>query len=166
MNTMLALTQIEQVLLWGLIATFTMTTILQLSQGLGLSRISLPFIFGTVVSGNRHVANVVGFLLYLAGGVLFAFLYYLVFASIGRAGWWFGALLGLLHGLFLLTAFLPLLSYVHPRIASEYDGPIAHRRLEPPGFMGLHYGRQTPLVTLLGQMIYGTLLGLTLQLPA
>jgi hypothetical protein len=94
MSTMLALTQIEQVLLWGLIATFAMTTILQLSQGLGL------------------------------------------------------------------------LSYVHPRIASEYDGPIAHRRLEPPGFMGLHYGRQTPLVTLFGQVIYGTLLGLTLQLPA
>jgi hypothetical protein len=31
--------------------------------------------------------------------------------------------------------------------------------LEPPGFLTLNYGRQTPLVTILGHIAYGTLVG-------
>ena len=38
------------------------------------------------------------------------------------------------------------------------------RQLEPPGFMGLNYGRGTPLTTLLGQILYGATLGGFLQL--
>lgn len=30
---------------------------------------------------------------------------------------------------------------------------------EPPGFMGLNYGRRTPLTTLAGHTLYGVLLG-------
>jgi len=59
---------------------------------------------------------------------------------------------------------LPLLSYMHPRLASEHDGPASGFRLEPPGFMGLNYGRGTPLTTLLAQTIYGLTLGLFAQI--
>jgi hypothetical protein len=44
-------------------------------------------------------------------------------------------------------------------MASEYDGATATRQLEPPGFMGLNYGQRTPLTTLLGQAVYGAVLG-------
>ena len=37
-------------LLWGLVATVAMTTILQAGQGLGYSRMSLPFLVGTFFS--------------------------------------------------------------------------------------------------------------------
>lgn len=148
------------ILLWGLVATAVMTTILQASQGLGWSRLSLPFLFGTFVSERHSRANIAGFVLYTLGGWLFALLYFLLFASLGRAGWQLGALFGLLHGVFLLVVFLPLLPHVHPRVASEQDGPSARRRLEPPGFMGLNYGRRTPLTTLAGQLCYGVLLGI------
>jgi len=150
---------LASLLLWGLIATVAMTTVLQGSQGLGLSRLSLPFLAGTFVTGDRRLAMVLGFVLYTIGGWLFALLYFLFFASIGAATWWVGAAAGLLHGLFLLTCMLPLLPYIHPRMASEYDGPTAIRQLEPPGFMGLNYGRRTPLTTLLGQTVYGAILG-------
>lgn len=40
--------------LWGLIATVTMTAILQASQGLGFSRLSLPFLVGTFFTGDRR----------------------------------------------------------------------------------------------------------------
>jgi len=33
------------------------------------------------------------------------------------------------------------------------------RQLEPPGFMALNYGRRTPLITLIGQAVYGATLG-------
>lgn len=151
-------------LLWGLLATVAMTAVLQGSQGLGLSRLSLPFLVGTFFTGDRRRAVALGFVLYTIGGWLFAFLYFLLFASLGLYSWWFGAAAGVLHGLFLLTAALPLLPYVHPRMASEYDGPTAIQQLEPPGFMGLNYGYRTPLTTLLGQAVYGATLGGLAQL--
>jgi hypothetical protein len=40
-----------------------------------------------------------------------------------------GALCGLLHGSILLTAALPLLPFIHPRMASEYHGVTERRQL-------------------------------------
>lgn len=154
---------LPELLLWGLIATVAMTTILQGSQGLGLSRLSLPFLVGTFFTSNRDRATVIGFIVYAIGGWAFAMLYFLFFASIGVATWWLGAMLGFLHGLFLLAGALPLLPYAHPRMASEHDGPGTGYILEPPGFFGLNYGRRTPLTTLLGQVVYGATLGGLLQ---
>jgi uncharacterized membrane protein YagU involved in acid resistance len=158
-SMMEAMKMTESMLLWGLIATAALTTILQGSQGLGLSRLSLPFILGTFFTGNRSLAGVLGFVVYVLGGWAFAFLYYVVFAEVGFSAWWLGALLGILHSLFLLIAILPLLPGFHPRMATERDGPTAIRRLEPPGFMGLNYGRETPLSTVLGHAVYGAILG-------
>lgn len=146
-------------LLWALVATVAMTTILQGAQGLGLTRLSLPFLAGTFFTGDRRWAVIVGFLFYVVGGCVFALLYFLLFASVGLYAWWFGAAAGILHGVFLLAAGLPLLPYIHPRMASEYEGPGELRPLEPPGFMGVNYGPRTPLTTLVGQAVYGAVLG-------
>ena len=152
------------VLLWGLIATVAMTTILEASQGLGYSRMSLPFLVGTFFTGQRRWAYVAGFAVYVAGGLLFAVLYFFLFASVGIYTWWFGALAGLLHGIFLLVCGLPLLPFVHPRMASEFHGVMEIRQLEPPGFLALNYGYGTPFTTLLGQVVYGLMLGVFVQL--
>jgi hypothetical protein len=146
-------------LIWGLVATIAMTTVLHGAQGIGLSRLSLPFLVGTFFTGNRRWAVTVGFVFYVLGGWMFAFLYFVLFASVGIFTWWFGLVVGLLHGLFLLVAALPVLPHIHPRMASEYDGASATRQLEPPGFMGLNYGHQTPPTTLIGQGLYGAVLG-------
>jgi hypothetical protein len=96
---------------------------------------------------------------YLLGGWLFAFVYYFIFASIGRTGWDLGLLIGAVHGAVLLVMLLPLLPYVHPRMASEYEGPIRGRRLQPPGFLALNYGYRTPLTTIAAHALYGLILG-------
>lgn len=150
------------VLVWGAVATAVMSTLMEGSQLLGLSRISLPFLFGTFVTGRRDRAIVLGFVLYALGGLLFSCFYALVFASLGRAGWWVGGAVGLGHGLFLVTVFLPLLPLVHPRMRSIYDGPSSGPQIEPPGPFGLHYGRQTPLITVFAQTVYGVILGVAL----
>ena len=150
-------------ILWGLIATVAMTAVLEGSRGLGFSRLSLPFLVGTFFTGRRKWSLVLGLAAYTIGGWLFAFLYFLLFASVATYTWWFGAIAGLLHGVFLLVLALPLLPYIHPRMASEYHGPTSIRRLEPPGFFGLNYGYGTPAVTLLGQTLYGATLGGFLQ---
>lgn len=150
--------------LWGLIATVAMATILQASQGLGLSRMSLPFLIGSAFSANRSIATVLGFVLYVFGGWLFAFLYFLFFTSIGIYTWWMGAIVGVIHGAFLLVCAIPLLPYVHPRMASEHHGVTMRRQLEPPGFMAINYGYQTPFTTLLAQAVYGGVLGACVQI--
>lgn len=150
---------IELILLWGLVGTVVLSTLLAGSQGLGLTRLSLSFLVGSMFSGDRHRAAVIGFAVYLVGGWVFALIYFLLMAHVAVATWWFGALLGLLHGSFVLIVILPLLPSLHPRMATEYDGPTATRRLEPPGFLGLNYGYRTPLTTILGHMVYGAILG-------
>jgi hypothetical protein len=152
--------------IWGLAGTIAMTTILQGAQGMGLSRLSLPFLAGTLFVADRRWAVILGFIVYVIGGWMFAFLYFARFASLGLYTWWFGAAVGILHGIILLVAGLPLLPYIHPRMASEYDGVTAIRQLEPPGFLGLNYGRRTPLSTLLGQAVYGAVLGALPQIEA
>lgn len=152
--------------LWGLAATVAMTGILQGANGLGLSRLSIPFLVGTIFTDDRRKATVLGFAFYVVGGWIFALLYFLFFASIGLFTWWFGAMLGFLHGLFLLVAALPVLPFVHPRMASGYDGAVARPQLEPPGFLGLHYGRGTPVSLLAAQTLYGATLGGLPQLQA
>jgi uncharacterized membrane protein YagU involved in acid resistance len=154
--------QLLHVLLWGFVATAALSAVLFGSQRLGYSRLSFPFLIGTMFTGERSAANVAGLIFYFLGGWLFAFVYYLIFASLHHASWWFGALVGLLHAIVLLVMLLPLLPHMHPRMATEYDGPSYRRRLQPPGFLGLNYGYRTPLATLIGHALYGAILGGTL----
>lgn len=142
------------VVFWGLVSTAVMATALEGAQVMGFSRLSFPFLFGTYVTGSRRRAMILGYVLYLMGGWLFAALYALLLDALWRV-WWVGLLAGLGHGIFLVVVFFPLLPYVHPRIANEYDGPSALRRLEPPGAFGLNYGRATPVSTVLAQGLYG-----------
>ena len=147
------------ILLWGFLATVVLTTCMAAAQGLGLSRISMPLLLGAVFSSDRRRANLYGFALHLANGWLFALVYALAFESWRRATWWLGAGLGLIQALFLLAAVMPLLPSLHPRMASETQGPDPARQLEPPGFMALNYGRNTPLVSILAHLLYGAILG-------
>jgi hypothetical protein len=64
----------------------------------------------------------------------------------------------------MLTTLAPMLPYLHPRMATEYDGPSYRRRLQPPGFFALHYGYRTPLATLLAHALYGAILGAGMSL--
>jgi hypothetical protein len=147
--------------LWGFVATCIMTMTLTGSQQLGLSRLSLPFIVGTLFTENRRWAEFTGIILYIIGGWAFAVFYAMIFESLQKSGWWVGAGIGFIHGLFLLGVALPMAPALHPRMASPYDGPEARRRIEPPGFLGLNYGRWTPVSTLIGQTAYGIVLGAT-----
>lgn len=146
-------------MLWGFVATIVLTTIMAASLGLGFTRMSMPFMLGTMVTADRDRAPLYGFLLHLVIGWMFAFVYAAAFESWGRATWWLGLAIGLVHGLAVLAAAMPLLPGLHPRMASEQQGLTPTRGLEPPGFMGLHYGGRTPLVALAAHLAYGAILG-------
>jgi len=146
-------------LVWGFAATVVLTTLLQGSQAANLTRINLPYLLGTMVTPDRDRARVVGIALHLVIGWIFSFVYVASFHLLDLATWWWGALVGLVHGTFVVTAALPALPGLHPRMAGETRGPTVARSLEPPGFLGLHYGPRTPISLLFSHLVYGAILG-------
>lgn len=156
------------VLIWGLIASAIMATLLEGAQLLGYSRMSLPLLFGAAFTSDRRWAIGLGYLLFVLGGWLFALLYAYILYTIGWRTLGLGALgggvIGFVHGLFLLVVFLPLLPYVHPRLASDYDGDAGLAKMEPPGPMGLNYGFATPAITLAAMILYGLIIGVGINL--
>jgi uncharacterized membrane protein YagU involved in acid resistance len=147
-------------LIWGFAATIVLTTISSATQGLGLTRMNLPYMLGTIFTSNRDKAKLYGFTLHVAIGWLFSLIYILIFQALGAAGWWRGALIGIFHALFVLVVGMALLPGLHPRMASEQHGPEAQNMLEPPGFLALHYGVQTPLAILISHSVFGAILGI------
>ena len=148
---------------FGLIATAVLTAVMIGAQLVGLTRLDLPLMLGTIVVADPDRARVAGFFIHLVNGQVFALVYAAVFATVGRATWWSGALLGALHGAVALLVLVPLLPGVNPRMASERGGPSTGPVLEPPGLLALNYGRETPVVAMLAHIAYGTALGLLLD---
>jgi hypothetical protein len=154
------------ILLWGFAATIVLSITMAGSQRLGYTRISIPFLLGTMVTPNRDRAMLLGLLVHMMNGWLFALLYALAFESWDRATWWLGTGIGMVHGLFVLTIGMLIMPGMHPRMVSEYFGPTPNRQLQPPGFLALNYGRRTPIVTLVSHLAYGAILGAFYQLAA
>jgi hypothetical protein len=150
---------LPSVLLWGFVATIVLSTVMSGAQALGFSRMSIPFMIGTMLTPNRDRAPLLGFLVHVVNGWIFALVYAAAFESWGEATWWRGAITGLVHAGGVLTLGMPVLPGIHPRMASESRGPEPTRALEPPGFLALNYGRATPLTTLAAHVVYGIILG-------
>ena len=155
---------LPSILLWGFAATVVLTTLTLAGQSLGLTRIDMPFIIGTMFTADRDRAKVVGYVVHLLNGWIFAIVYALFFENLHAATWWFGALIGVMQGILVVVAVLPMLPGVHPRMVSDFRGPEPTRLLEPPGFLATNYGRMTPIVTIFAHAVYGAILG-TFYMP-
>ena len=147
-------------ILWGFAATLILTTVMTGSKHIGLTRMDLPFFLGTIFTADRNKSPVLGFFAHLIFGWCFAFIYGAAFETTGLGNWWFGLLIGFVHAVVVLSVGLQVLNFLHPRMARPFQGPTPTRQLQPPGFLALHYGKGTPVVTLLAHLMYGAILGL------
>jgi hypothetical protein len=144
----------------GFLGTLVLTTVLRAASELRLTRMDIPFLLGTAVTEDRVRAKAVGYTLHFVFGLLFALAYYAIFVVIDRSGVLLGAVFGLVHALFASSALVSvLLPIVHPRMGTGFDAAGSSPLLEPPGFMLLNYGRQTPLVTVIAHIAYGAIVG-------
>jgi len=146
-------------LVWGFASTILLTALMAGSQGLGLTRMNIPYMLGTMFTPNRDRAKAVGVALHVVNGYAFSLVYVAAFQQWGGPALWKGALIGLVHAAFVLTAAMPALPGMHPRMASERRGPTVVRQLEPPGFLALHYGIRTPISVVLAHLAFGVVLG-------
>jgi hypothetical protein len=144
----------------GFVGTLVLTTTLRAANELGLTRVDLPFLLGTAVTGDRARAKAIGYLMHFLAGALFALVYLAVLSAIDTSGWWIGALFGLLHGVVSATALVNvLLPVVHPRMGSTLTAADSKPLLEPPGFLMRNYGPGTLIATLLAHIAYGAIVG-------
>jgi hypothetical protein len=146
-------------IVWGFSGTVVLTSIMAGAQWLRFTRMSIPYLLGTLFTPDRDKAQLIGIGVHLVNGWAFSLIYLAAFHALGAASWWFGCLIGLTHAAFVLLVAMPALPGMHPRMASLSRGPSASRLLEPPGFLALHYGVRTPIVIVLAHMAFGTLLG-------
>ena len=61
--------------MWGFVATVVLTTLLAGSQGMGMTRMNVPYLLGTMVTPNRDRAKLIGVLLHFINGWLFSLIY-------------------------------------------------------------------------------------------
>ena len=146
-------------LLAGFVGTVVLTTMEAGAQQLHLTRMSVPYLLGTAFTARRDRAKVIGFFAHLINGQLFALLYVAIFHATGRAGPVRGALIGLVHAIVVLLLVAQLLPAIHPRMASERQGPTDLRQIEPPGPFALHYGVSTPLAVVVSHVVFGAIVG-------
>lgn len=146
-------------LLWGFIATVVLTTTSSATQGIGATRLNIPYMVGTIFTADRDRARLYGFFVHLLVGWAVSLVYAVIFQALGAASWWRGAVIGVVHALFVLAVVLSFLPAIHPRMASEQRGPESHNMLEPPGFLGLNYGARTPGAVILSHALFGAILG-------
>lgn len=142
----------------GFGATVILTLLLTGAQGLGVTRMSLPYLLGAMFTPDRDRAKLVGTLVHLANGWIFSAVYLAAFALAGQASVGLGAAIGAVHGCFVAAVGLPLLPAFHPRVARPHAGPTAERRLEPPGFFARNYGWSTGLVIVAAHVVFGVVL--------
>jgi hypothetical protein len=144
----------------GIVGTVVLTTSLRAAQEIGWTRMDIPLLLGTVFTPRRGRASVIGYLVHFLNGIVFAVAYYGIFAAVGRAGWIFGAALGLVHGLFaggaLVTILLPA---VHPRMGTPWSDAEETPLLEAPGFLLRNYGERTLIGNLIAHVAYGAIVG-------
>src|SRR5205823_3274575 len=81
-------------LLWGFASTVVLTSILAGSQGLGFTRMNIPYLLGTIFTPNRDRAKLIGFFLHFVNGWIFSLIYVAAFQVLHRATWWLGAGIG------------------------------------------------------------------------
>ncbi len=148
-------------LVGGFEATILMTTMLSASRAFGLTRMDMPFLLGTIFTPDRDKARWFGILFHQINGWILTVIYFAAFEQhlLTISYPLFGAVIGLVHGLFLLTVGMAVLPSFHPRMRSAQCGPATKRMLEPPGFMALNYGSGTPIATVLAHLVYGAILG-------
>jgi hypothetical protein len=151
---------LPSILLWGLAATIVLTSLTIAAQSLGLTRIDIPFIVGTMFTPNRDRAKIVGLGAHIINGWIFALVYAFAFENRHMASRSFGALIGAVQGMFIVIVLLPVLPGLHPRMVSDFRGPEPTRLLEPPGFFTTNYGLKTPFVLLFAHVVYGAVLGM------
>jgi hypothetical protein len=141
-----------------------MSLVMETARQLRMTRLSFALVWGTLFAHNRDKALLMGSVIQLFASLGIGLLYGAIFGIYGPS-WWLGAILGALQAGALLSLLMPIAPLLHPHMARPGAAPNAVRQLEPPGFMGQHYGKWTALAIVLSHILFGLALGIAFSTP-
>ena len=98
------------------------------AQLIGRTRLDLPLMLGTMVTGDPDRARVFGFFVHLGVGQAFALGYAAAFALLGVATWWLGALFGLVHVAVALTILVLAVNLVADVVMAILDPRLLEKK--------------------------------------
>jgi uncharacterized membrane protein YagU involved in acid resistance len=107
----------------GLVATAVMTLLMYTAPRMGMPKMDIIGMLGSMFSDNKSTATVIGLVVHFVMGVIFAIVYaYLWSVGVGSASLLWGLIFGLAHGVIAIVT-MPMMMRVHPRPPAMKGGP-------------------------------------------
>ena len=130
----------------GLIAWVVFTVVLYMAPLMGVPKMDVPAMLGGMF-GLNSVA--LGWVMHLMIGLVLALIYAYWFVDlVGGAPWVRGLTFSLLPWLAMMVVIAPMLPVLNPMLAKM-----------PPGMFLLNMGIMAPMGSLIGHLIWGTVVG-------
>lgn len=143
----------------GIVGALAMTLMTETGRMTGMVGADLTRYQGCILLGRSEggAPLLAGLGMHLAMGAVLAIGYAGLFALLGEATWWGGAMVGAVHGIFAGAGF-PALDAINPCVK---DG-----RMRGFGPFGRGYGPMMILGLLGGHLIFGAVIGWLYTVPA
>lgn len=144
----------------GFLATAAMTALMYMAPLMGVPKMDIATMLGTMFSTNPSVAFAIGIAMhFMLGSVLLAIPYfYLIEFKFRDTPWLGGAIWGfLLWGVANLMV-MPMMGFVHPLVRSG--------AMPAPGLLMLQLGILAPIGSLMGHLLYGVVLARAYRAPS
>ncbi len=98
----------------GLVATAVMTALMAVAPQMGMPRMDVIAMLGTMVTEEEGTARIIGAVLHFTMGAIFAIIYVWLWVNvIGDPTWLWGLLFGLVHGV-IAGVVMPMMMQMHP----------------------------------------------------
>lgn len=155
----------------GAAATMAMTAVMMMGSAMGMSRMNMGLILGSMFARRRSQAETIGWPMHLMMGLGFGLLYALLWWVFDPAeasdAWWYGLTFGAVHGVVAMAA-MPMMGAMNPRAEAVPAGSERHPEtaegeevvLPRFGFGGTGFGSMTPIGIEMGHLVYGVVWGL------
>jgi uncharacterized membrane protein YagU involved in acid resistance len=141
------------IILAGVVATAVMTVLMYVGRAMGM-QMDMPRMLGLMFSGpgNGSMVAVIGMMVHVMMGIVFAVGYALLFEGFGiGANWLWGGVFGAAHGVIAGMA-MAMMPVMHPRMG---DGEV----LAAPGPFGVNYGSMVPVGIVMLHIVFGVVVG-------
>lgn len=99
----------------GLAGTAVMTMMMYIAPRMGMPKMDMPRILGTMFISKEGTATALGMVIHFMMGAIFAIIYALLWRlGLGSATWGWGLIFGAVHGL-VAAGMMPVMLRMHPR---------------------------------------------------
>ncbi len=108
----------------GLVGTVVMTMLMVVAPAMGMPKMDIVGMLGSMFTTNKGTATVVGWVVHLMLGAVFAIIYAFAWSQgIGSPNWLWGLIFGAVHAVVAIVM-MPTMMRMHPRPPKTAAGPM------------------------------------------